>query len=91
MLRTMSDSEAITRNIRVKVRSQYVPRQSEPERGRWLFAYTIRIINEGDEIVQLLSRHWIIEDAEGRLNGKGRLLIRKSGIIPCSGLDLILF
>ena len=61
----MHESEALTRGIRVKVRSEYVPERSEPADRRWFFAYWIEISNEGAETVQLLSRHWIITDGEG--------------------------
>jgi ApaG protein len=57
--------EAVTRGIRVAVRSEYVPQRSRPLEGRWFFSYTIRISNEGSETAQLLSRHWIITDANG--------------------------
>jgi len=49
----------------VRVESRYVPEQSNPERGGWLFAYTVRIANRGDDTVQLVSRHWVITDANG--------------------------
>lgn len=61
----MSTSEACTRGIEVRVRSRYVPEQSDPERGGWLFAYTVHIANASNETVQLMSRHWIITDADG--------------------------
>jgi ApaG protein len=60
-------SEAITRGIQVRVESRYVPEQSDPERGGWLFAYTVRIANVGQETVQLISRHWVITDANGEI------------------------
>ena len=63
----MSTSEAITRGIEVRVESRYVPEQSDPDRGGWLFAYTVRIANKGDETVQLISRHWIITDGNGNV------------------------
>src|SRR5262245_14231320 len=53
-----STSEAITNNVRVEVESQYAPEHSQPFQNNWRFYYTIRITNEGDETVQLLSRHW---------------------------------
>jgi ApaG protein len=59
-------SEAVTRGVLVKVESRYLPERSAPERGGWFFAYTVTITNRGDETVQLLSRHWIITDANGR-------------------------
>lgn len=49
----------------MRVESRYVPEQSNPERGGWLFAYTVRIANKGGQTVQLISRHWIITDANG--------------------------
>jgi len=61
----VSTSEAITRGVEVRVESRYVPEQSNPERGGWLFAYTVRIANKGGQTVQLISRHWIITDANG--------------------------
>jgi len=61
----MPDSEAVTRSVRVTVRSQYLPHHSSPQTGQWVFAYTVRISNEGDDPVQLVSRHWTITDAEG--------------------------
>ena len=58
-------SSAVTDGIRVEVQSTFQPERSEPDRRRWLFAYRVRIANEGDATAQLLSRHWIITDAEG--------------------------
>ena len=60
-------SEAVTQGVRVSVESRYAPEYSQPQRNQWFFLYTIRITNEGDEQVQLLSRHWIIRDATGRV------------------------
>ncbi len=62
---SVTSSEAVTRNIRVRVQSQYAPAQSQPLKEQWFFHYTIEITNEGTETVQLLSRHWIIIDANG--------------------------
>ncbi|MGE3067532.1 MAG: Co2+/Mg2+ efflux protein ApaG [Hyphomicrobiaceae bacterium] len=58
--------EAQTRGIRVRVKPQYLEDQSEPDDGRFYWAYTIDIVNEGTETVQLRSRHWRITDASGR-------------------------
>ena len=60
-----SASEAITNNVRVEVESQFVPDRSQPFEQLWHFMYTVRITNEGDDNVQLISRHWIITDATG--------------------------
>ncbi|MCA9637291.1 MAG: Co2+/Mg2+ efflux protein ApaG [Myxococcales bacterium] len=59
-------SEATTRGIRVRVRSRYSPDHSQPPE-RWLFVYTIEIANEGEDTVQLISRHWVITDAHGEV------------------------
>ena len=59
--------EAVTRNIRVHVESEFAPGRSNPQQNQWFFLYTIRITNEGRETVQLLSRHWIITDAMGEV------------------------
>jgi ApaG protein len=60
-------SNAITQGIRVSVSTQYVPEQSSPKAHRYVFAYTIRIANEGPDPAQLRSRHWIITDANGKV------------------------
>ena len=63
----MFTSEARTRGILVQVESRYIPERSQPMQSRWFFAYRIRITNQGQEVVQLISRHWIIADANGRV------------------------
>jgi ApaG protein len=62
----VSESEVVTRGIRVAVQARYVAERSRPLRNEFFFAYTIRISNEGRETVKLVSREWLIEDAEGR-------------------------
>lgn len=47
----------------VTVSPRFLPEQSDPENDKYLFAYTIRIVNSGQATAQLLSRHWIITDA----------------------------
>ncbi|KQU62186.1 Co2+/Mg2+ efflux protein ApaG [Sphingomonas sp. Leaf339] len=54
-----------TLGVTVRVSVSYLPEQSEPARGRWFWAYHIRLENEGDQTVQLLTRHWIITDGRG--------------------------
>jgi len=48
----------------VAVRTQYLADQSDPERGRHAFAYTITIHNTGEVAAQLISRHWVITDSD---------------------------
>jgi ApaG protein len=54
-------------DIRVQVVTNYVDSQSRPESGRYVFAYTITIANNGDVPVRLISRHWVITDANGKV------------------------
>ena len=61
----MNGSEAVTRGIRVTVESQFVPERSAPDQNQWFFSYSIRIQNEGEQPVQLMTRHWIITDSSG--------------------------
>lgn len=60
-------SLAITEGIKVTVAAVYVPEQSSPRSHRYVFAYTVKIANEGEAPAQLRSRHWIITDGEGRI------------------------
>ena len=54
-----------TRGIQVSVEPQYLPDQSSPEDHRYVWAYTVRIENQGAETVQLINRYWRITDALG--------------------------
>ncbi len=56
---------ATTGRINVRVAVSYLVEQSAPGAGRWFWSYHIRIENDGDRPVQLLSRHWIIVDGRG--------------------------
>lgn len=47
----------------ISVSPRFLSEQSDPEKGQYLFAYTIRIVNSGQTVAQLMSRHWIITDA----------------------------
>ena len=54
-------------NFRIQVATNYISEQSEPESGRYVFAYTITIANTGEIPARLMSRHWIITDANGKV------------------------
>lgn len=56
-----------TYDMTVTVRTKYLPEQSKPERDEYLFSYTITIKNTGDVPAQLISRHWVINDANNRV------------------------
>ncbi len=63
----VSTSTAITQGIRVTVSTVYVPSQSSPAGHKYVFAYTIRIANEGTETAKLESRHWVITHGSGKV------------------------
>lgn len=62
--------------LSVSVKTQYLPEQSEPARDHYVFAYTITIKNTGTVATQLISRHWVIVDAN---NGKQE--VRGLGVV----------
>ncbi len=66
----------VTRAIRVTVRPIYLEDQSSPEDSHYVWAYQVRIENEGSETVQLMNRHWRITDALGRLQE-----VRGAGVV----------
>lgn len=53
--------------ITVAVATRFLDEQSAPNEGRYVFAYTIRIANSGEVAARLLSRHWLITDANGKV------------------------
>lgn len=76
-------SERVTRGIRVAAASRFVPERSNPSESEWFFAYTIRISNEGGETAQLLSRHWIITDANGKSEEvRGPGVVGRQPVLP---------
>lgn len=54
-------------DIRIGVKTAYIPEQSDPSSDRYVFAYTITIANHGTASAQLISRHWVITDAENKV------------------------
>ena len=58
---------ALTRGIRVLVDPAYLEEQSDPDANRFVWAYTIEIINEGSQTVQLKERYWQITDGMGKV------------------------
>jgi ApaG protein len=78
----MMTSEAITRNVRVRVRTRYDPARSNPADNLWFFEYTVQISNEGTDTVQLVSRHWIITDALNQVHEvKGLGVVGKQPVL----------
>ena len=58
---------SVPTEIQIQVDTRYIPEQSSPEQEHYVFAYQIRIENHGPKTAQLRNRHWIITDAEGRI------------------------
>lgn len=54
-------------NTQVEVETAYIEEQSDPQENRYVFSYTITIRNDGSVAAKLLSRHWIITDADGKV------------------------
>lgn len=54
-------------NIEIDVETNYVAEQSDPDDHRYVFAYTITIRNVGKMPAKLLTRHWVITDADGKV------------------------
>ena len=67
-------SDTTTRGIRIEVRSEFLAERSSPREEQFLFQYHVRISNVGTETAQLISREWIITNADGeveRVKGPG--------------------
>lgn len=60
-------TQSIPHNFDVKVEAAYIPSESDPDGARYIFAYTITIMNKGDAPAQLLNRHWVITDSNGKV------------------------
>ncbi len=72
-----------TRGVRVVVMPRFAPEQSDVERGRFLWAYTVRLENTGEETVQLLTRHWVITDGLGRVEEvRGPGVVGEQPVLP---------
>jgi ApaG protein len=60
-------SDTPSNKIRVEVETSYLEEQSDPRDKRFVFSYTITIRNEGEVPARLMTRHWIITDANGNV------------------------
>jgi ApaG protein len=59
-------AESHLHGIQVQVKSEYLAEQSNPDQARYVFAYHVRITNQGPQPARLMTRHWIIMDGEAR-------------------------
>jgi ApaG protein len=90
-VKALFPNAATTDGVTVRVSVSYLPEQSEPERGRWFWAYHIRLENEGVETVQLLTRHWTITDGRGtRHTVEGEGVVGEQPVIePGASFDYV--
>jgi ApaG protein len=90
-VKALFPNAATTDGVTVRVSVSYLPEQSEPERGRWFWAYHIRLENEGAESVQLLTRHWVITDGRGaRHSVEGEGVVGEQPVIePGASFDYV--
>ena len=68
--------EAETEGVLVRVRPSYLAGQSDPDGGRWVWAYQVEIVNLGTEPIQLMARRWDITDGQGRVEE-----VRGAGVV----------
>ena len=82
---------AQTRDVTVRVSVSFLSEQSEPRKGRWFWAYHIRIENNGGDPVQLISRHWKITDGRGvRHDVRGEGVVGEQPVIePGDSYDYV--
>jgi ApaG protein len=73
---TLDMYRAVTRSIQVDVTPDFIADRSSPKNSYYFWAYTIAILNHGDETVQLKTRHWRITDATGRVQE-----VRGAGVV----------
>ena len=76
-------ARATETQVDVKVVTTYLPGHSRPDQQQYAFAYTITISNKSDIPVQLLSRHWIITDADNAVQEvRGEGVVGEQPLIP---------
>jgi ApaG protein len=79
-------SDTTTRGIRIRVRSEFIPERSSRRDSSYLFQYHVRIDNVGSVTAQLVSRDWIITNADGEVDRvKGAGVIGEQPVLPPGG------
>ncbi|MCK5360446.1 MAG: Co2+/Mg2+ efflux protein ApaG [Gammaproteobacteria bacterium] len=63
----MTQGTTMTQQINVDVDTLYIESESSPVNSQYVFAYTITITNTGTEAAKLMTRHWVITDANGHI------------------------
>ena len=72
--------ECETEGVWIRVEPDYLDEESEPDEGRFVWAYTIEIENRGEATLQLVSREWEITDSRGRIE-----IVRGDGVVGARG------
>ena len=83
MMNPSTNRPTTTRGIQVQVRSEYIAARSSPRESSYFFQYHVRIANVGEETAQLISREWIITNADGdveRVKGPG--VVGEQPVLP---------
>ncbi len=68
VLGSLFQHAAMTHGVTVRVSVTFMPEQSRVEAGKWFWVYHIRIENNREDTIQLLTRHWRISDARGMIS-----------------------
>jgi ApaG protein len=85
--RGVRTSDTTTRGIRIEVQSMYMPERSSAKDSQYLFEYHVRISNVGSETAQLISREWIITNADGEVERvKGPGVVGEKPVLPPGGV-----
>ncbi|MBL4770937.1 MAG: Co2+/Mg2+ efflux protein ApaG [Planctomycetes bacterium] len=71
-----NNSDTVTEGLRIEAAAQYLPSESDPERGRFIFIYRIRMTNDSDRSMQLKTRSWLIIDADSK-----REVVQGEGVV----------
>ncbi|WP_395395512.1 Co2+/Mg2+ efflux protein ApaG [Novosphingobium sp. BL-8A] len=75
-MKELFQHSAITDGVTVRVAVNFLPEQSRIEAGKWFWVYHIRIENDSDDTLQLMTRHWRITDGNGEVN-----LVEGEGVV----------
>lgn len=79
---TMPAMSSDPHNIDIQAAARYLADQSDPDDDRFVFAYTIRLQNRGEQAAQLISRHWVITDGNGKVEEvKGDGVVGKQPVL----------
>ncbi|QSX30689.1 Co2+/Mg2+ efflux protein ApaG [Shewanella cyperi] len=69
--------------IKIEVDTEYLEQQSDPDEGKYVFSYTITIINLSDRAAKLETRHWVITDGNGHISEvQGAGVVGETPVIP---------